>query len=499
MARTRQPAGFAGVDPPERWPRSRSAPSPESLARPVETLPGVGPTAKRRLAKLGLRTVGDLLVAPPAPLRAARPGAADRRPLRRRGGGDRGRACAARPVAGAAGCTSSPPTSRTTAGEIRATWFNQPWLEQKLAAGYTGAPARPPEPLRLRGRVVRPRRRRTTPPTSPPSTRRARSSPQKQLRGLVASALPHARDAGDPLPAELLAERAAAAARRRARGHPPARARSRRRKRAGAGSPSTSCSCCSSPLRAARPSGKRSSQPRCLRRASSPRRYRGVLPFTLTDGAGAGDRARSTPISPARVPMQRLLQGDVGSGKTVVALYALLRAAESGRQGALMAPTEVLAEQHFLTVEPLCAELGVRVSPADERAAGQGARARPAARRLGRRADRRRDARADPEGGRVPRPRRRGRRRAAPLRRRAAERPRRGSCAARAAHDGDADPADARADGLRRPRRVRDRGAAGRPQADRDRVGGSRSGARRRTSGCGATSRTAARRTSSAR
>ena len=57
--------------------------------------------------------------------------------------------------------------------------------------------------------------------------------------------------------------------------------------------------------------------------------------------------------------MQRLLQGDVGSGKTVVALYALLRAVENGRQGALMAPTETLAEQHFLTVADLCFELGV--------------------------------------------------------------------------------------------------------------------------------------------
>src|SRR5829696_425791 len=58
--------------------------------------------------------------------------------------------------------------------------------------------------------------------------------------------------------------------------------------------------------------------------------------------------------------MQRLLQGDVGSGKTVVALYALLRAVERGHQGALMAPTETLAEQRFLTLEGPCAELGVR-------------------------------------------------------------------------------------------------------------------------------------------
>src|SRR5438874_9671315 len=57
--------------------------------------------------------------------------------------------------------------------------------------------------------------------------------------------------------------------------------------------------------------------------------------------------------------MQRLLQGDVGSGKTVVALYALLRSVESGRQGALMAPTETLAEQHFLTLDEPCRQLGV--------------------------------------------------------------------------------------------------------------------------------------------
>jgi len=52
-------------------------------------------------------------------------------------------------------------------------------------------------------------------------------------------------------------------------------------------------------------------------------------------------------------PMQRLLMGEVGSGKTVVALHALLRAVEHGYQGALMAPTETLAEQHFATLQSL--------------------------------------------------------------------------------------------------------------------------------------------------
>ena len=51
--------------------------------------------------------------------------------------------------------------------------------------------------------------------------------------------------------------------------------------------------------------------------------------------------------------MQRLLMGEVGSGKTVVALYAMLRAVESGGQAALMAPTETLAEQHFATLQKL--------------------------------------------------------------------------------------------------------------------------------------------------
>jgi ATP-dependent DNA helicase RecG len=60
--------------------------------------------------------------------------------------------------------------------------------------------------------------------------------------------------------------------------------------------------------------------------------------------------------------MLRLLQGDVGSGKTIVSLLAMLAALETGRQAALMAPTEILARQHLATMQPICDRLGVTVA-----------------------------------------------------------------------------------------------------------------------------------------
>ncbi len=77
-----------------------------------------------------------------------------------------------------------------------------------------------------------------------------------------------------------------------------------------------------------------------------------LLPFPLTGDQHAALAAIDDDLARAR-PMQRLLMGEVGSGKTVVALYALLRAVEHGYQGALMAPTETLAEQHFATLQAL--------------------------------------------------------------------------------------------------------------------------------------------------
>jgi ATP-dependent DNA helicase RecG len=84
------------------------------------------------------------------------------------------------------------------------------------------------------------------------------------------------------------------------------------------------------------------------------------LPFRLT-GAQQRAAAEIGRELAAPHPMQRLLQGDVGSGKTIVAALAMLQAAESGWQAALMAPTEILAEQHYLKLAAWLAPLGVEV------------------------------------------------------------------------------------------------------------------------------------------
>jgi ATP-dependent DNA helicase RecG len=88
---------------------------------------------------------------------------------------------------------------------------------------------------------------------------------------------------------------------------------------------------------------------------------RAALPFTLTSGQ---DEAIAAILADMAAPgrMFRLLQGDVGSGKTVVALFAALTAIESGAQVAIMAPTEILARQHLASIAPLAEAAGVEVA-----------------------------------------------------------------------------------------------------------------------------------------
>ena len=87
--------------------------------------------------------------------------------------------------------------------------------------------------------------------------------------------------------------------------------------------------------------------------------FYGALPFTLT---GAQQRAIAEILKDFQkgAPMNRLVQGDVGSGKTMVAAAAAYCAIRNGRQAALMAPTEILAEQHYQSLGRLLAPLGIR-------------------------------------------------------------------------------------------------------------------------------------------
>src|SRR4029077_7608044 len=86
-----------------------------------------------------------------------------------------------------------------------------------------------------------------------------------------------------------------------------------------------------------------------------------TLPYSLTPSqTRAVEEINSDLAKPER--MLRLLQGDVGSGKTVVALLAAATVVEAGRQAALMAPTEILARQHLKTTRPLAEAAGLRVA-----------------------------------------------------------------------------------------------------------------------------------------
>jgi ATP-dependent DNA helicase RecG len=351
--------GFAGAEPPAAWPRLPGTPRPERAEAPVSSLSGVGPALDKKLGKLGLRTVRDLLEHRPHRYEAAVP---------QRRIAD----LLAEEEAAIAGQVRSVTVRRPRrnlaivnarvadeSGDVVAVWFNQAWLEEKLKPGTQ---------VRLRGQLKRGGFQvrsydlngvAATADFAPVYPTTEDVTPQR-LRGLVERALPGARDLPDPLPAELRSSERLPL--RSDALHALHRPRSLEEGEAGRRRLAfDELLVLQVGLARARVGREAAVAPALGAPGELVARYRELLPFELTPDQEAAiveidrDLAREA-------PMQRLLQGDVGSGKTVVALYALLRAVETGRAGALMAPTETLAEQHFLTVEPLCTELGVRAA-----------------------------------------------------------------------------------------------------------------------------------------
>ncbi|HYF28468.1 MAG TPA: ATP-dependent DNA helicase RecG [Baekduia sp.] len=341
FAERREPSRQELLDAPVRWP------APSRLRRALDVAP---PTAEQAARTLGLETVGDLLWHLPRATSEGRTVAElaldevatvvvevrsiTSRPVRRRG---------MKPLVEA--------TVADATGVMKATFFNQPWLARQYPPGTR---------LVLHGKYQGRNRFRVNTHASTdeiaadaggavaqyPATKGITSP---QILSLVREHRPAVHDALEPLPAALrleerLPDRAAALL--AAHGDQPEAGRVRL-----AFDELLTDQIVQLRLREQRRGHLRAvalTQPRGLTQ-----RWRDeLLPFAPT-----GDQLRAMDELDADLareqPMQRLLMGEVGSGKTVVALHAMLRAVEHGSQAALMAPTETLAEQHFRTLDAL--------------------------------------------------------------------------------------------------------------------------------------------------
>jgi ATP-dependent DNA helicase RecG len=348
--------GFAGsseLTPAQLRDASLHWPRVSALDVSLQALEGVGPKLAEAADEAGLTTVGDLLsrfphrhrdrqIVPVASLEPKQQAsiavevlANAGRPFRRRG------------------LSILSVKVGDESGTIRATWFNQPWLAPKLTEGtqmlLTGSADK-------RGfRVSEYEFSGDAGEGLVPVQSGTEQLKAQRLRQWMEQAIRWVGNVLEPLPAELRARRGLAGAGDAIRAvHFPesseeveaARERLRfeelflyqailaTRKRT---------------HRAARPA------PRLGKPGESVGRWIASLPFEPThDQLRAFDEIDADLDSGE--PMQRLLMGEVGSGKTVVALYSMLRALEAGFQAVLMAPTETLAEQHAVTLGRLLAE-----------------------------------------------------------------------------------------------------------------------------------------------
>jgi ATP-dependent DNA helicase RecG len=337
----------------------RSLPRPSILDAPITKLRGAGPKLSAAAAEMGIACLGDLLRHLPhsyrdraEPVRLAElrlgeeatveveVGSARVRPTRRRR------------------LTILEAQVSDKSGKAKAIWFNRAWLADRLVPGAR---------LLLHGKLEKrgftvsehefldsgdePGIHTTGIVPVHPASERLR--PQR-IREWVWQAIPQSRHAVEPIPGRLRRElRLAGAEDALVASHfPPDEHAAEAARERLAFEELFLYQAALVSRRGRRVSGARGIElPPAGARVAA---WLGSLPFELT-----GDQRRAVgEIDEDLVraqPMQRLLMGEVGSGKTVVALHSMLRAIEAGHQAALMAPTETLAEQHFRTLETLLA------------------------------------------------------------------------------------------------------------------------------------------------
>ena len=332
----------------------RSVPRPSRLAEPLEVK---GKKAVAGLEQLGLATVGDLLEHIPFRHEDRR----DARPVASLGVGEEATVIVdVKKIDNRRtryGKTLQQATVADESGPMKVVWFNQPWLQERLPPGTR---------VVLRGKQDNRKSFRVTsyeiaPGVSAGDIRSEGMTPiypategmaSDRLRELAKAARGQVRHTLESLPSwlrvkEELPERAAALA---AVHFPEDEHETERARRRLAFEELLALELAFVARKRARELTARAAELEPTGELVGP--WLASLPFTPTGDQQNAIEEVDADLRTGR-PMQRLLMGEVGSGKTVVALHAMLRAVESGRQAALMAPTETLAEQHLLTLDRL--------------------------------------------------------------------------------------------------------------------------------------------------
>ncbi|MFN2278921.1 MAG: ATP-dependent DNA helicase RecG [Candidatus Promineifilaceae bacterium] len=372
-------AAVPAAEEPEEEPATAVEPDLEGLSQPITTIKGVGPKIAQKLEKLGVETIYDLLYLFPRRYDDY----TLMKPINRLNYGEQVT------VIGTIWQTTAKRTRGNQTlvqavindgtGSVQATWFNQPWLTKQLPAGmqivlsgkveqFLGRPVFTSpewEPLELE-----PLQTRRIVPIYPLTE----GLGANRLRGIMATAVPYwSQRVPDPLPESIC---------RRHNLFPLSKALQQIH------APDDQQTLHEARKRLSFDElflvqlGMQSQRRQWRSRSAIPvmadpetmAQFYELLPYTLTS---AQERVIGEILSDmsADVPMNRLLQGDVGSGKTVVAASAMYAAARSGGQAALMAPTEILAEQHFRGLSGLLGPTGLEMAlltgstPASEKTA----------------------------------------------------------------------------------------------------------------------------------